>query len=585
MITRLTVCVYDGPDGRFIANWSARVQSPRMDTNSHGASVFDATIQLGRADVIWWCSNPKAYHLEICDHTQVVWEGRIEDVSPTTGGIRVTAYGYWRALYDLPYTGLWSTQKTDQFAPIPNRLMSSRMPERYEVSNDNGVYMAPRKGERVVTNSTDNSMNFKIPDGSTNLIYGVSFDYVTKVMKTGWTFRCVAHNGLDSGATVVASWTPSTTPGTQVVQSASAFFAFDGKREIYFDMYWAGTSEDQVYDTGLTCFEIRNIRIATAGSDGISTTLTANASAGSNVTLSVASTARMFVGQRILIGTSTQFMEPSVITSVNSSTSITVATLPQNRTSGMLVRAIKMETKTIASGLLSSAPALHSSTAFVQSSGVDHAEEVYEDEYPADILNALTALGDFQGREWVASVRDRCLVVAPKGSTGRTWLVDIDERAFELSQSLEELANSVYGVYEDPDTGETKRTATTTDTLSVQRFGITRRRAVKVDTTALKEAQTARDAELADAATMPSRARLSVRRVRTPNGGQAGIHEIMAGDTIIINALPLYNTALDSLQSFVVDETSYAGGSTIEITPAAPPPRLQAQEARRRRYG
>lgn len=511
MIARLTVCVYDSPNGRFIANWSARVQGPRMGTNSHGASVFDATIQLGRADVIWWCSNPKVYHLEICDHTDVVWEGRIEEITPTASGIRIVAYGYWRALSDVPYTSNYVVTRLDKYRPITSDDIPNRKPALFELDTEARLFMGLTKNTTYGVGD-EGALGYTGPSGTMRKVFFITFTYEL-LASSSFRARLVSFN--NGFVDRVEEWA---LVGTGSLQTGTVSQTLAATREfIYFGLI-CQTGTTYSGENGAHYFRVTNVRISTS----------ANSSVAANE------------------------IATSLLNFIN----------------------------TVNPGQL------NTSTAFLQSPGVDLPHEVYEDRYPSDIINELIGLGDNQTppRTWRAYILDRCLILAPRGTMNRTWLVDLDDRAFEMNQSLNELTNSVYGIYEDT-AGRTIRGTVRTDNESVVRHGLTRRRAIKVDTTSSTQANIARDAELADAAAMPSRARLSVRRVRTANGGQAAIHEIQAGDTIIVNALPLYNTALDNLQTFVVDETSYNGGNTIEITPAAPPPRLQAQEARRRRYG
>lgn len=225
---------------------------------------------------------------------------------------------------------------------------------------------------------------------------------------------------------------------------------------------------------------------------------------------------------------------------------------------------------------------LRSSDALVQSPGLDLRDEQYEDEYPADILTRLAALGDSQTppRRWEVGVRRRRLYLRPRGDAARTWYVDA--RRLEVQRSLEALVNSAYAVYQDA-SGTTTRGAVSTDSASVNRYGLTRRAAVEAQTTSSTQANVHRDAFLADHKQPLPRSSLTFSEVFDASGTRAPLYLVRAGDTIIIrNIPPALTNDIDRIRRFRLSRTEcdlIAGTLTVE--PELPLPALDVLVARR----
>ena len=93
---------------------------------------------------------------------------------------------------------------------------------------------------------------------------------------------------------------------------------------------------------------------------------------------------------------------------------------------------------------------LSAETTLIAAPGLDLTDEVYEDEYPADILTRLVGLGDDQTppRQWEVGVwENRLLHLRVRGSAGRAWYVDAG--SLDVERSLATLSNAAYGVYQD----------------------------------------------------------------------------------------------------------------------------------------
>lgn len=219
---------------------------------------------------------------------------------------------------------------------------------------------------------------------------------------------------------------------------------------------------------------------------------------------------------------------------------------------------------------------LSSSTALIQSPGLDLQNEVYEDADMADILSYLVALGDTQTppRQWEWAVwEDRVLVLRPRGSAGRTWYVNVPNPTVE--DTLDTLINSVTPVLKTAN-GDRVVGTTVSDAGSIARYNLTRREALVMDTTSATEATSRANARLADRKTPLPHVQIPVTEIRDANGGARPLYELASGDTVILSNLPVnLSTDVDRLRIFRVAETEYRLDGTAAITPELPLPSLE----------
>lgn len=214
----------------------------------------------------------------------------------------------------------------------------------------------------------------------------------------------------------------------------------------------------------------------------------------------------------------------------------------------------------------------------IEATSTDLQDELYEDQYPAEILDRLALLHTYEWGVW----EGRRLRFRPRGVGGRHWYVDVTNIA-QLQRSLERVRNSAYGLYRDDSGGRALRTANVGDEASQQRYGIVRRGFVDVQTTSLAEAQLHRSTWLADRANDQMRADIVFDRLYDAAGGVAPLYHLRAGDRVTMrNLSPVLSTDVDRIRTFVVGETEYdAVEGTISIAPLEPLPGLDVLVARR----
>lgn len=240
---------------------------------------------------------------------------------------------------------------------------------------------------------------------------------------------------------------------------------------------------------------------------------------------------------------------------------------------------------TIFADLTASIAALNSSqlqnvTAQVINPGVDLFNEIYEDAYPGDIASRLAGYGGSAGSLWEWGVwEDRIPYFRQRSSAARTWYVDA--ASIDLDGSIERLRNSAYAVYRDAG-GRNQRTAAGSSGTSIATFGLTRRAAVNVNTTASAQAVYQRDAFLNDSANPKPRAALTFDRLFDSGGAQYPLFMLRAGDTLTARNLPpTLSTDIDRIRSFRVSRKTYdIDADVLTCEPEDPPPYLDVLIAR-----
>lgn len=239
----------------------------------------------------------------------------------------------------------------------------------------------------------------------------------------------------------------------------------------------------------------------------------------------------------------------------------------------------------IARGMVSYVNALNpaqlsADTGLIESPAVDLRDELYEDDYPAEILDRLAQLGDGSGNLWEAGVwEDRRLHFRPRGSAGRTWYTDA--ASLTVDRSVAKLVNSQYALYQEAG-GRKLRTAVNTDADSVERWGETVEDVIRVQTTSSTQAQTHRDTRLADRKTPIPRAGLRIGRIYDSAGVQYPKFLVRSSDVIVArNIPPTLSVDVDRIRSFRIAETEYAlDTDDLLVTPESSLPALDVMIAR-----
>lgn len=561
------------------------VQSCQLSTNAHGTQAIDVELKRNLYDAFRLYDAPGTLHVEMNDGAQILGATRLEDPglhAGAAGAAKLNALGYQRALSDIPYTALWSDTSWQRWRPVANTELTNRTPERYDFRTENNILeITPKKGETFGGNAGPApapaiaSYIYIPPSGGSRQVTLVQFDLALN-MPINWKFTLYRVNNAMSSFNVVYTVTSA-----GAALSRSIFTSLTADDRLMFDLFLdtAGTST-ATGDTGTNYARISNIRVCSTLANIANTTLTANRNAGTSVTATVGSTANMYAGQRLTMNSTGSPSESVVVESVTNSTQF-VATFANNYTTGQTVGGCAVYADEIVRDLVSvvsgvNSSQLSSATSGITSPGRDIVDAVYEDQYPDELVTALAATGNSSNAAYEWGVDDqRRVFFRLQGSRATTWYVDIDD--LELSRSLDGLRNSGYAVYENT-TGDTVRSASSTNATSVLRYGLTRRQAIDVQTTNSVYATGVRDTTIAANVTVQPRASFTVRAVYNSTGARYPIAYVRANDIMIIRNLPpTASAAVDTVRTFRISRTVYDPlAGTLQIEPEAPDPTLEA---------
>jgi len=206
----------------------------------------------------------------------------------------------------------------------------------------------------------------------------------------------------------------------------------------------------------------------------------------------------------------------------------------------------------------------------IQATATDRSAARWEDADAREILDQLAADGDGTAPWEVGVGPGRRVFFRPRGTGGQAWAVTATE--LELAQDRADLANALYGTWEDAN-GRTRRTATAADETSVRRYGLRRVRAVATRDGGATQAQRSRDAALVDGASPKPEARWRFRTIRTLGGVPVPGWLVRPGDTITeVGLSPAYDGTVDRLRTFRIAERTYdLLTGEIDVVPEKPP--------------
>lgn len=510
----LMIGIYDkhpSLGGRMILDASPWATSCTITTDAHGFAACSLSLRQALANAMQLYDVSGALHIGVYDGAGVIWEGRLEDPGLFSGdggsGNDLAAYGYSRAMSDVPYTSLWSCDSVEAWRVSPDAIsiagtlgVSGRMAS----DTNNRLYMAPNKGA-VWPQYSKAGLYFDIPNISPRNVLYVSFNYTVLFPSATWN---VYLRGLS--------------------------------------LDWAGMSGNFWFQPG-------------SGSGTFSGAI------GNSFP-------RLFF-----------FIEPNAATTYGGETGDYYVRITNLRitTSGATIYADEI-VRNLVSFMSGVNPGqLSSSTALIQSPGLDLRNESYEDMPPSDILNTMISRGDSQTppRYWEWGVwEDQRLYFRPRGAAGMTWYVDATD--LSVTRSLTNVANNVYALYKDAN-GDAVRGTSTSDSASQARYGLIRQAKIDADTTSATEANAQRSAYLNDHKDPLPSAKISFSAIYDAYGGRWPLWRVRSGDQIVIRNLPPGSGQLDRVRQFRISTTSYdAVANTLSVEPEAPPATLETMLAR-----
>lgn len=279
----LTFQIYaSSAKGKLLADYSSRVLDGgglSFSTNGRGFAACHAPLvpmPLNEAFQVYeWPGTP---HVVVSNNAAaVVWEGRLEDISIVPGGVALTALGYQRALLDIPYTAFWSKSSTADWYTVPEKYRGT--PGRYEMDNNNRLYIAPRKGETFGNTTHSGEMTWSVPHLGIKDIASFAADY-SLLLPSNWEMRLLScdHNFTNFVVEALVTATGSAQSGTWNISTSA-------KRRLIFAIRNNTSSITISADTGVNFAKLTNIRIkSTTASTVLASDIAAHIAANVNST-------------------------------------------------------------------------------------------------------------------------------------------------------------------------------------------------------------------------------------------------------------------------------------------------------------
>ena len=562
--------IYSAPPqtgGILLDDWSDRTK-PVFSTDLHGFATCTATITLTQIDQFRYYEQTQAWLIVSLSST-ILWEGRVEDYLLDDTSLTITAYGAWAAMSDLPVTALWSATRYSDWQTVETTQNASFCPDRFTIDTNNRLYLAPNGGDaNDVTHR--GGLYALVPSGGSRQIVAVSFTYKL-VAPIGYLARLLQMN--NSFGFLSLPWSLDGNGGTQT--NTVTFSGLSGSDVLVFNLY-----RNQAAAT-LNAAILAGARTVTPSSmTGIKkgTKLSISGVDPEDVDVT-AVTATTFTATFKYDHAATDTCVP-VFEGETGDIYLEITNLRVKTTNSAAVYADEIIKWLVAQVRSVNPNQVNATTGLIQSPGIDLYNETYTDQYPVAILEQLAQYGDASGREWDCAIwQNRVVQFAPRGTNARTWYVDTNPA---IERVLSKLINSVYAVYTD-ETDVERRTSASTNTISVNRYGLTRQSVVTVDTTSVAQAQASRGVVLNDGLNPQTRGEIVVSVVYDGVGNAYHPALVRAGDMIVARNLPAgLSTIIDNARSFRCSATSFDSATGImTITPDEPTPRFAAYEQRR----
>lgn len=582
--------IYTTPGGTLVGDYSNRIQKLSFATNAKGFAECSGFIPMPLAESFLLYDRVGVLHVQMADSgSTIIYEGRLEDVEITNGGVNLRAFGYSRALSDEMRTLLWSTTSSQDWKAMPSDVgnFGNRTPEKYSFDFNNHVQIALQKNAIYTNNSDVGQAYYSLPNNGSRDAVTISFDWVAalpsnfyalvQVFQEDWTYI--------GGYTLWIGF-GGNAPGAFVQLALPT-----GSRRVSIMVFNnSGANYTNTNESGVWFFRANNIRVTSASTNAVNTTTTALISYSGTpavVSVAVVTTANMYAGQRVYLKAtgSPNLGVGGTVQAVTDATHFTVIwdTSSFSAASGAEVQAAVIYAQEIVYGIALGANALNptqlsASLVSVQNPLKDVLDFVPQDQYLNDLMDQLVALGDNQTppRQWEWGVDvGRYLYFRPQSSAARTWYVDISE--IDIQRTIDSLYNAIYATYQES-SGRTLRTAVSSDATSIARYRLTRKKAQPTQTASSLQAITQRDAALADSKDPKPRSGLTVKFVFDTHGSTWPTYLVRAGDTIVIRNLPpILSTAIDQIRTFRIARTEYDfAGNSVTIEPENPLSTLDA---------
>lgn len=214
--------------------------------------------------------------VEITDDCEPVWSGRVERVGGGNDTVTMVARGPYSAFTDLDYTAVHAMSDATQFKPFGLALFAGGAfnPGWWVLaSDDNGLYLSPRKGETHGGSTNNGSMYWMAPHRG-NEIHSVTYTYEF-FAPVGWQAIVDGFDYTPSAAMTFVT-RPWTLNGNGAVQTGTTTQTFASSvQAMAFTVRNTNAAAVLGVDTGTYYLKVTNITVWGGSSSETSKTVVA----------------------------------------------------------------------------------------------------------------------------------------------------------------------------------------------------------------------------------------------------------------------------------------------------------------------
>lgn len=190
-----------------VADWSDQAENIEAGTGKNGYGTLTWFVPMSQAEAKRYYDALGATHVFYGTISQPVFVGRINYKRRVRGGLELAAEGYFAALDDVVFTGIWSTIDYRRWRVVPDE-QSGYLPSRWNLRNDDRLYFAPKTGQAYTSGGNRGSYYIILP-GADREFKEVRFTYDVS-LRTNWKLELYERSQVPAGGTATSIWSVTT---------------------------------------------------------------------------------------------------------------------------------------------------------------------------------------------------------------------------------------------------------------------------------------------------------------------------------------------------------------------------------------
>lgn len=530
----------------------------RHSYGKHGCLKLTLTFETETP--LYYMDNDGVLLLTACLHNAPVWRGRSEKISVQGNKVSVEALGLIRIFADIPSLFELSTTNHSRLRPLNQSDRVDFNEDMYMFDTNNRGNMGLKKGATYNAASDRAVLGLKLSGSARKTIKGIQYS-LSHYGPAQMGFRAYPGSGYDFNPAAYYGPMHNFTGNGVVNTTAIAYQETNNDAGLLILFMVPLGAFTFAGEDGANYMRVTNFRMVTDDSRMINTTLSGAVVAGSNVLITVGSTANMIVGCEVAINANT-FTNGEMITvlEIVSSTQFR-ANLAKSHGGGAVVRGFvtppDVPIKILVSGIVGTHPTMADpNTSFIQTFPVDITDADYFKLSMLDTIQDVLLYGDGATPSSPLRLRifaDKIARLESAAYGAQTWYIHLKD--LEIERSLEESINTALAYYTRAD-GTTQITDNTYATERLSSMGFYRVGTVEVSTQSATVANRSRNAFLSENKYEGATLNLEIAEIVDSSGAEASWENIRADDRCILMDLPsrIAGGTLDRLRNFRIGE-------------------------------